>query len=581
MAETLPDARVLIVLREPVDALWSHYRFVRSHLRIDEDMDFAAYVEESRRLMASGHDELRENNAYVAYRGGYYHKPLTEWSDAFGDRLRILFFDDLHRDVVDMLSELMVWLDIDPGPVADFDFDVLNKSVQIRNRTLQQVALRLNKSAKSFFRNHHGVKRVLRSTYYAVNKDRTPAPRLDPEMRARLRTEYADSNVAAAELIKERGLAPGPLPPWLSDLPSRMSGVGTKLPADEAEALDCVVRSVAGDGGHGVGYRVLERHRLPGSTALIVELTGSGAPRELFVKRLHPEAAGRHRAVDDGRDRPRVKPVPDPATRLSEEAAALAAIEHMVAAAGRADWFAVPVVAVPECPDTLVLDRIVAPTLTERIAGGPADAIDRVVHSTGQWLQTLHTSLPHLPHARPHVGSAVDLAELARTMIAYIDSRRLNRYRGSILEAIDALPATFPVVPSHGDLAPQNVFVTDDERIAVFDTTGALLMPRHYDLAYFSVVLEFADSKRLLGRGSGSASRLAERLRAGYGPDLPPHGEIVTFELVLLLDRWCSISRRPGGSSVVNRALRWGRRQVLADRLVQGLTRRLSELGRA
>ena len=34
MTELLPDARVLIVLREPVDALWSHYRFVRSHLRI-------------------------------------------------------------------------------------------------------------------------------------------------------------------------------------------------------------------------------------------------------------------------------------------------------------------------------------------------------------------------------------------------------------------------------------------------------------------------------------------------------------------------------------------------------------------
>ncbi|MDH3302793.1 MAG: sulfotransferase [Acidimicrobiia bacterium] len=217
MAEMLPDARVLIVLREPVDALWSHYRFVRSHLRIPGDMDFPAYVEESRRLMVAGEDGLRENNAYVAYSGGFYEKPLTEWADAFGDRLRVLFFDDLHRDVAAMLTELLEWLDIDTAPVAEFDFDVLNRSVQIRNRRLQWVALRVNEEAKSFFRRHHGIKRALRSGYYMVNRDRSPSPRLSPEMRAELRAGYADSNAATAALIESRGLAPGPLPSWLAD----------------------------------------------------------------------------------------------------------------------------------------------------------------------------------------------------------------------------------------------------------------------------------------------------------------------------------------------------------------------------
>lgn len=221
MADVLPDARVLIVLREPVDALWSHYRFVRSHLRIDEDMDFAAYLDRSRRLMATGEDLLRENAAYVAYRGGFYEQPLTEWSDAFGDGLRILFFDDLHADVVGMLSDLMVWLDLDPAPVAEFDFDVLNRSVQVRNRKLQHVALRFNRSAKGFFRRHHGVKRMLRNAYYVVNRDRTAKPRLDPELRAELQATYTESNVATAELIRDRSLALGPLPAWLSDLPVR------------------------------------------------------------------------------------------------------------------------------------------------------------------------------------------------------------------------------------------------------------------------------------------------------------------------------------------------------------------------
>ena len=168
--------------------------------------------------MTAGEDGLRENNAYVAYSGGFYEEPLTEWADALGDRLRVLFFDDLHRDVVAMLTDLLEWLDLDTAPVADFDFDVLNKSVQIRNRQMQWVALRVNEVAKSFFRRHHTVKRVLRSGYYAVNRDRSPSPRLDPEMRAQLRTTYAASNAATAKLIRERGLAAGPLPAWLDDL---------------------------------------------------------------------------------------------------------------------------------------------------------------------------------------------------------------------------------------------------------------------------------------------------------------------------------------------------------------------------
>ena len=214
MADTLPEARVIISLREPVDALWSHYRFVRSHLRIDQDLDFEGYVARSRSMMESGADLLRENNAYVAYRGGFYDVPMAEWIEAFGPRLRVVFFDDLQSDSRSMLAELCRWLDIDTDVIDGFDLDVHNKSVQVRNTKVQHLALRVNESTKRFFRKHHGMKRALRGAYYRVNQDRRPSPALDPAFRELLTTEYAESVERTAELLDRHGVS-GALPSWL------------------------------------------------------------------------------------------------------------------------------------------------------------------------------------------------------------------------------------------------------------------------------------------------------------------------------------------------------------------------------
>ncbi len=214
VVDALPDARVLISLREPVDALWSYYRFVRSHARIDPDMSFEQYLDRCRSMTASGEDLLRDNNAFLAYRGGFYDEPLTAWADALGDSLRVVFFDGMRDDAPDMLRSLCVWLGIDAAPVDAFDLDVHNKSVQVKNHRAQRIALRVNERAKRFLRRHHGLKRQVRSLYYAINQDRSPQPKLDPELRLALEAEYAASNAACAELLTSRGLSDS-LPGWL------------------------------------------------------------------------------------------------------------------------------------------------------------------------------------------------------------------------------------------------------------------------------------------------------------------------------------------------------------------------------
>ncbi len=350
-------------------------------------------------------------------------------------------------------------------------------------------------------------------------------------------------------------------------------------PADR-EAIDRMAKAMNGSDSHPVSYDIVGRRQHRGSINLLIDLTDGGDRKELFVKRLRSHAVARFEQSRQGHDRPRLKCIPDPATRLADEAVALESIERMVEDSGRDDWFSVGVVPVSDCPDVLVLERIDAPTMAQRIeAAGASPGVEKGVRSLGEWLHTLHHHLPPVAHARPHLTESTDVVRIITDMVDHIGDRRLTRRRAEIVAALAVLPPGFDVVPSHGDLAPQNVFLTHDNSIGVFDTSVELLMPPHFDLAYFAVMLEFAGFKTPLARTLARSQQLAEQLRVGYGADLPPRSELLAFELALLLDRWCSLAERRGPSSPIPTMARWARRQLLAARLHGGINRRLDELG--
>jgi len=364
------------------------------------------------------------------------------------------------------------------------------------------------------------------------------------------------------------------------------------LRSDDGAALDRLARSMTTPGHDVPDYRLVGSRHHRSSVNLLVDLAGAGAEfadgpadggdggRRLFVKRFREHASTRYRAAQDGLDRPRLRPVTDPASRLADEAAALNAIHRMVADADRNDWFAVAVIPAADCPDLLVLERIDVPTMAERIESGAPDVMmDGAARSLGAWLQAFHRQPPAHPRARPHLTRSADLVRLATEMIDHIDDRRLERRRDRIIGAVASLPPEFEVTPSHGDLNPKNVFVADDGVIAVFDTAAESAMPVHVDLANLAVTLEFAGYKQPLARTRVRAEQLAEQFRVGYGSAIPARSELLAFEIVVLLDRWCSLGERGGRSSLKRAAVQHLRRQILAAGLSAGIGRRLDQLG--
>jgi len=210
--ETCPQPRVLVVLRSPADRCWSYFRFVKSRDSIPKDMSFESYLDRCEDLHARGLDRLRENRSYLGLGGGCYATWLPGWWEELGERVKVLYFDDLDADASGTVREICRWLDLDDGLVSDFDLAVENRTEQVRSQAAQRLALAVNRRTERFFRDHPGTKRRLRAAYYLVNRERTPL-RLSPTAARRMADFYRPYDDRLAELLQAMGVAPAP---WLA-----------------------------------------------------------------------------------------------------------------------------------------------------------------------------------------------------------------------------------------------------------------------------------------------------------------------------------------------------------------------------
>jgi hypothetical protein len=212
LKNTLPDARVIVILRDPVPRLWSYFRFMKTRLRIDREESLDQYLETALALRARGMDRTREHNAYWALSSGFYSDYIPDWFEAFGSAFRVVFFEDLVESPGAVVERLCGWLGLDEAPARHFDYSPENQTVLYRSRTFQRMALALNHRAERFLRRHPAVKYRLRRLYYSVNRA-DDGTGFGPDARHRLDAVYAASNAKLAAQLSALGYTE--LPPWL------------------------------------------------------------------------------------------------------------------------------------------------------------------------------------------------------------------------------------------------------------------------------------------------------------------------------------------------------------------------------
>lgn len=202
---TCPDVRVLVSLRSPADRCWSWFGFVKSRMRIPQEMTFAAYLDRCQQLHAQGVDGTVENQPFWGLGGGCYAQWWDAWHDRFGERLKVVLFEELVADPATVVRSVCEWLGLDAAPVDRFAFEVDNKTQQYRHKSLQKAAVGVNRRAEAFFHQHQQLKRTLRRVYYAANRAPADAGMPAP-LRLRLEEFYRPHDARLAGQLAQVGV---------------------------------------------------------------------------------------------------------------------------------------------------------------------------------------------------------------------------------------------------------------------------------------------------------------------------------------------------------------------------------------
>jgi hypothetical protein len=203
-----PDARIIIMLREPVEMLYSLYYQLRylgeEHLSTFEQA-LTAQPERSVGRGISRHACFAQGLVYR--QAALYVNQVKRYFDVFGrDRVRVIIYDDLASEPLKVYRDTLEFLDVDRtcGPT---NFSVVNGSKSVRYPALRAVAKDpLLHSSLALLRPWLpryllGALRTLDRYLWKINTRFEKRPPLRPGLLAKLKSEFAPEVGRLSELL--------------------------------------------------------------------------------------------------------------------------------------------------------------------------------------------------------------------------------------------------------------------------------------------------------------------------------------------------------------------------------------------
>ena len=212
------DARIVIILRNPVDMMYSLHS-ERLYVGTEEIREFsqALDAEEHRR---TGKEAGR--GAFFLYRDvARYSKQVRRMFDIFGrERVHVILHEDMEREPVDTFRKLLEFLMVDPEYQPEFGIHNANKTVRIRwlQNLIWFPGSGLKRAVRKFV--PKSLKRHLIKAIENANTSYQHRPPMQPVLRRRLTDEFR------AEIIELSKLIDRDLSGWLQ---------GCNLPAGTQE----------------------------------------------------------------------------------------------------------------------------------------------------------------------------------------------------------------------------------------------------------------------------------------------------------------------------------------------------------
>jgi len=221
--EFSPDARILVLLRNPVDVMYAQHNQLMFNA-MEPITDFAAALEaEEDRRAGRRLPEWPINVENLFYRHSVrFAEQLERYFEVFGrDRVHVMLFDDLIRDGAGVVRGVLEFLGVDPDlaappPTANENRRVKSARVQ-RLIFMPRVLMPLAPMLRRF-----PLVRSLRTRLLNMNSEAKPRAPMDPALRRQLLDEQAPEVERLGHLIGRDLLA------WLE---RRTEPAGERTPA--------------------------------------------------------------------------------------------------------------------------------------------------------------------------------------------------------------------------------------------------------------------------------------------------------------------------------------------------------------
>ncbi len=206
-----PTSRVLVMLRHPVDQMYSEHSEMLFQGEEDLDDFAAALAAEDERRRGQGIPPGCKHAFGLFYRDiARYAGQLERYLSAFGpDQVHVVIYDDLVADPAGVYGRILEFLDLDATYRPDFT--VVNGNKVVRSAALRQILRSapsgLRRAGRAVVPSARGRAR-LRRRLQDLNTVERPRPPMDPGLRRTLEAEF-ESEVRLLESILDR-----PLPLW-------------------------------------------------------------------------------------------------------------------------------------------------------------------------------------------------------------------------------------------------------------------------------------------------------------------------------------------------------------------------------
>lgn len=208
----LPGAKLLFILRDPVDRLYSYFNFAKAKLELPADMTFEAYISLCEQYSLHRRAAIAEKHAR-ALEIGEYSRYLKNYLVVFPDsQVKVVFYDDIRRHPVQFMADICRFIDVDSEFYRHYAFDKVNVTFSARMKPLHHVALLLNRAMEPVLRQRPALKAVIRRAYKRLNQGQEGYAGMEQATRARLVAYYARSNAELATLLPAQKL-----PAWVRE----------------------------------------------------------------------------------------------------------------------------------------------------------------------------------------------------------------------------------------------------------------------------------------------------------------------------------------------------------------------------